>query len=52
MEKYVKDLMEEIDEHIRQVGDWGTCDTNYRFHISEKVTPDDSSDRAIYSARG
>jgi hypothetical protein len=25
MEEYVKDLMEGIDEHIRQVGDWETC---------------------------
>jgi hypothetical protein len=28
MEKHVKDLMEGIDEHIRQVGDWETCDTH------------------------
>jgi hypothetical protein len=30
MEKHVKDLMEGIDEHIRQIGDWETCDTHYR----------------------
>jgi hypothetical protein len=31
--------MEGIDEHIRQVGDWETCDTHYRYHVNEKVTP-------------
>jgi hypothetical protein len=36
---YVKDLMEGIDEHIRQAGDWETCDTHYRYHVNEKVTP-------------
>jgi hypothetical protein len=39
MEKHVKDLMEGIDEHIRQVGDWETCNTHYRYHVNEKVTP-------------
>jgi hypothetical protein len=39
MEKHVKDLMEGIDEHIRQVGDCETCDTHYRYHVNEKVTP-------------
>jgi hypothetical protein len=28
MEEHVKDLMEGIDEHLRQVGDWETHDTN------------------------
>jgi hypothetical protein len=31
--------MEEIDEHIRQAGDWETCDTHYRYHVNEQVTP-------------
>jgi hypothetical protein len=39
MEKDVNDLMEGIDEHIRQTGDWETCDTHYRYHINKKVTP-------------
>jgi hypothetical protein len=39
MEKHVKDLMEGIDELIRQVGDWETCDTHYRYHVNKKVTP-------------
>jgi hypothetical protein len=39
MEKHVKDLMEGIDEHIRQIGNWETCDTHYRYQVNEKVTP-------------
>jgi hypothetical protein len=39
MKKHFKDLMEGIDEHLRQVGDWETCDTHYRYHVNEKVTP-------------
>jgi hypothetical protein len=39
MEKYVNDLMVGLDEHIRQVGDWETCDTHYRYHVNEKVPP-------------
>jgi hypothetical protein len=46
MEKYVKDLMEGIDEQIQQVGDWETCDTHYRYHINEKVTPHSQLTRA------
>jgi hypothetical protein len=46
MEKHVKDLMEGIDEHIRQIGDWETCDTNYRYHVNEKVTPHSQLTRA------
>jgi hypothetical protein len=39
MEKYVKDSMEGIDELIRQVGDWDTCNTDSRYHLNEKFTP-------------
>jgi hypothetical protein len=46
MEKYVKDLMSGLDEHIRQVGDWATCDTHYRYHVHEKVTPHSQLTRA------
>jgi hypothetical protein len=46
MEKYVKDLMEGIDEHIQQVGDWETCDTHYRYHVNKKVTPHSQLTRA------
>jgi hypothetical protein len=31
--------MEGIDDHIQQVGNWETCNTEYRFHINVKVTP-------------
>jgi hypothetical protein len=44
--KHVKDLMEGIDEHLRQVGDWETCDTHYRYHVNEKVTPHSQLTRA------
>jgi hypothetical protein len=46
MEKHVKDLMEGIDKHIRQIGDWETCDTHYRYHVNEKVTPHSQLTRA------
>jgi hypothetical protein len=46
IEKYVKDLMEVINEHLRQVGDWETCDTHYRYHVNEKVTPHSQLTRA------
>jgi hypothetical protein len=39
MEKYVKDLMEVIDELLQQVGDWEKCDTHYSYRVNEKVTP-------------
>jgi hypothetical protein len=38
--------MEGIDEHIRQVGYWETCDTHYRYHINEKFTPHSQLTRA------
>jgi hypothetical protein len=46
IEKHVKDLMEEIDEHIRKIGDWETCDTHYTYHVNEKVTPHSQLTRA------
>jgi hypothetical protein len=46
MGKYVKDLMEGIDEQIQQVGDWETCDTHYRYHVNKKVTPHSQLTRA------
>jgi hypothetical protein len=35
----IKDLLEGIDKNIRQASNWTTCNTHYRYHISEKVTP-------------
>jgi hypothetical protein len=46
IEKHVKDLTEGIDEHILQVGDWETCDTHYRYHVNQKVTPHSQLARA------
>jgi hypothetical protein len=46
METYVKDLMEGIDEHLQQVGDWETCNTHYIYHVNEKVTPHSQLTRA------
>jgi hypothetical protein len=46
MEKHVNDLMEGIDEHIRHIGDWETCDTHYRYHTNEKFTPHSQLTRA------
>jgi hypothetical protein len=38
--------MEEIAEHIPQVADWETCDTHFRYHANEKVTPHSQLTRA------
>jgi hypothetical protein len=38
--------MKGIDEHIRQIGDWETYDTHYRYHVNEKVTPHSQLTRA------
>jgi hypothetical protein len=41
MEKYMFDLLSNIDDHIKDTGDWSACDNHYRFNTGEKVTPDD-----------
>jgi hypothetical protein len=41
MEKYIVDLPSNIDDHIKDTGDWSACDNHYRFNSGEKVTPDD-----------
>jgi hypothetical protein len=41
MEKYMVDLLSNIDDHIKDTGDWSACDKHYRFNSGEKVTPDD-----------
>jgi hypothetical protein len=41
MGKYMVDLLSNIDEHIKDTGDWDACDNHYRFISGEKVTPDD-----------
>jgi hypothetical protein len=41
MEKYMVDLLSNIDEHIKDTGNWAACDNHYRFSSGKKVTPDD-----------
>jgi hypothetical protein len=40
-EKYMVDLLSNIDDHIKDTGDWFACDNHYQFNSGEKVTPDD-----------
>jgi hypothetical protein len=40
LDKYMVDLLSNIDDHIKETGDWSACDNNYRYHIGEQVTPD------------
>jgi hypothetical protein len=35
------DLLSNIDEHIKDTGDWYACDNHYRFNSAEKVTLED-----------
>jgi hypothetical protein len=35
------DLLSNIDDHIKDTGDWSACDNHYCFNSGEKVTPDD-----------
>jgi hypothetical protein len=35
------DLFNNIDEHIKDTGDWDACDNHYKFNSGEKVTPND-----------
>jgi hypothetical protein len=41
MEKYMVDILSNIDDHIKDAGDWSACDNHYRFNTGENVTPDD-----------
>jgi hypothetical protein len=44
------DLLSNIDEHIKDAGDWAGCDNHYRFNSVEKVTPDDMMRDAGHSS--
>jgi hypothetical protein len=35
-----RNLLSNIDYHIKDTGNWSACDTHYRFNTGEKVTPD------------
>jgi archaellum component FlaC len=50
MEKYMVYLLSNIDEHIKDTGDWAACDNHYRFNSNENVTPDDVMRDAGYSS--
>jgi archaellum component FlaC len=41
MEKYMVDLLSNIDEHNKYTVDWDACDNHYRLNSCEKVTPYD-----------
>jgi hypothetical protein len=41
MEKYMIDILNNINDHIKDTGDWSACDNNYLFNSGERVTPDD-----------
>jgi hypothetical protein len=41
MEKYLVDLLSNINDHIKDTGDWSACDNHYLFNIGEHVIHDD-----------
>jgi hypothetical protein len=41
MEKYMVDLLSNIDDHIKDTGNWYACDNHYHLNSGEKVTSDD-----------
>jgi hypothetical protein len=41
MEKYVVDLLSNLDSRIKYIADWEESDGHYRYNILEQVTPDD-----------
>jgi hypothetical protein len=41
MEKYMVDLLSNLDSHIKDIGEWEERDGHYRYNILEQVTPDD-----------
>jgi hypothetical protein len=34
-------FLSNIDDHIKDTGDWDACDNHYRFNSGEKMTLDD-----------
>jgi hypothetical protein len=41
MEKYMADLLNNLDSHIKDIGEWNESDGHYRYNTMEQVTPDD-----------
>jgi hypothetical protein len=42
MEKYMADLLSNLDSHIKDIGEWDNIDGHYCYNILEQVTPDDA----------
>jgi hypothetical protein len=42
MEKYMVDLLSNLDSHIKDIGKWDDIDGHYRYNTLEQVTPDDA----------
>jgi hypothetical protein len=41
MERYMVDLLSNLDSHIKYIGHWEESNGHYRYNILEQVTPDD-----------
>jgi hypothetical protein len=41
MEKYIADLLSNLDSHIKHIGEWDDRDGHYCYNTMEQVTPDD-----------
>jgi hypothetical protein len=41
IEKYMVNLLSNLDSHIKDIGDWEESNGHYRYNILEQVTPDD-----------
>jgi hypothetical protein len=50
MEKYMVDLLSNINDHIKDTGNWSACNNHYRFNSGKKVTPDDVMQSAVNSS--
>jgi hypothetical protein len=42
MEKYMADLLSNLDSHIKDIGEWDDYDGHYHYNTMEQVTPDES----------
>jgi hypothetical protein len=42
MGKYIADLLNNLDSHITDIGEWDDCDGHYRYNTMEQVTTDDA----------
>jgi hypothetical protein len=42
MEKYMADLLSNLDPHIKDIGEWDDCNGQHRYNTMEQVTPDNA----------